>query len=305
MQSSDLVSALEALYVSKLNWDLLLVQGETSSGLVSTLESWVLTMNATGRFPTVVVNTRFKDQIPGAVETETDYAAAITTVLTPCVGLDVCAGVDGGAVVSPVSGITKAYPTSLAIASVCEQNPIGVDPAWQGAQGEPIEGYDIDGPNLTPSFHDEAVTNTLDTTGGTLRASTLRSWFGQDGTFITNAYLLSEPGSDFVYIQHNRTMNAAATAAFQQLSKLCSSGVPIDPVTGLILKPVVLAWQQLILSFIDDVVQGQVSGIEFIIKNTVPMTGNGPQTVSATIQNLALKYVKSFSVSAAFVSALS
>jgi hypothetical protein len=305
MQSADLIAALAALYVSKQPWDLLLVHGETASGLVATLESWVLTMNASGRFPTVVVNTRFKNQTPGSVETETAYASAITTVLTPCVGLDVCAGVDGGAVVSPLNGITKAMPTSLAIVSVCEQNAIGVDPAWQGAEGEPIDPYDIDGPNLTPSFHDESVTNTLDYPGSTLRASTLRSWYGEDGTFITNAYLLSSPGSDFVYIQHNRTMNAAATAAFKQLGKLCSAGVPLDPKTNLILAPVVLAWEQLITSTINGVVKGQVSGTTFVINNSTPLTGTGAQNVTGTIENKALQYIKTFTVTEEFVNSLS
>jgi Protein of unknown function (DUF2586) len=302
MQSGDLINALQGLYISKQPWDILHVHGETASGLVATLEAWVLTMNATGRFPTVVVNTRFKQQTPGSAETEITYAAAIATILNPCVGNDVCAGVDGGAVNSSLTGVTKAFPTSLAILAKCEANDVGVDPAEVDLG--PVPGYDIDNAALTPSFHDEAVTNNIDYVGSTVRGSTLRSFFGQDGAYITNAYLLSSPGSDYVYIQNNRTMNACATIAFAMLTQLLSKGVPRNLKTSTILEPVAAGWENLILKRMEAAVDGQVSGIAFSISRTDVFTGNGPQTVNATLSNDSLAYVKKFALVAQFVSTL-
>jgi len=302
MGTADITAALQALYVSKQPFDLVLIHGETSAAIIAIIEAWVLTMNATGRYPTVLVNTRFKGQIPGSVETETAYATAMTTIISNVVANDVCCGADGAAYVSPLTGVTKAMPTSLYVLATCEANPVGVDPALKalGALGN----ADIDNPHLTPAFHDENVTNTLDATGGTLRLSTLRSWFGDSGAFITNAYLLSSQGSDYVYIQDNRTMNAAASVAFQQLTQLCSSGVPRNLSTGFILEPTAAAWEQLILTRIAKAVSGQVSGIAFAISRTDPLTGNGPQTIHATLSNDALAYVKSFAVTAEFVNTL-
>ena len=302
MGTADLIAALQALYVSKLAFDLVLVHGETSESFTSIIEAWVLTMNARGVFPTVVCNTRFKNQTPGAVETEVAYASAVTAILAPIVGNDLCVGVDGGAYVSPLSGVTKALPTSSYVVAVCESNEVGTDPAEQdlGALGN----CDIDNPQSTPAFHDEAVYNTLDTPGSNTCATTLRSWSGESGAFITNAYLMSSPGSDYVYIQNNRTMNACCTVAFAMVRKWCSKAVPRDPKTGFILEPVASAWERLVLKRIKRAVAGQVSGVSFKISRTDPLTGNGPQTITCYLDDDSLAYPKKIVVNAAFVSTL-
>lgn len=302
MASADLTAALQALYVTKLPFDLVIVHGETSAALVAILEAWVLTMNAQGRYPTVLVNTRFKDQIPGAVETETAFATAMTTLVSGIVANDVCIGCDGAAYVSPLTGITKAMPTSLYILAQCESSPVGVDPA-QVSLG-PATNAVIDNPHMTPAFHDEAVSNTLDSPGSTLRLSTLRSIFGKQGVFITNAYLMSTAGSDYVYIQDNRTMNAAATLVYQLMTGFLSYGVPRSIKTGFILEPTAAAWERLVNKRIQNALNGQVSGIVFSISRTDPLTGNGPQTINCTLSNEALAYVKTFAVKALFVNNL-
>lgn len=307
MTSADLIAALAALYSTKLAFDLILIHGETVASLSSSvIEPWVLTLNDTGRYPTVLVNTRFKGQLPGAVESETSYATAMiafqAAIMASGAANDVMLGVDGGAYVSSYTGVTKAMPTSAYALARLESIPIGTDPAEVDLG--PIGNCDLDNPHSTPAFHDEAVTNTLDFTGSTLQLTTLRSFFGRSGAYITNAYLLSVPGSDFVYAQDNRTMNAACALVDSMMESLLSKGVPRNLKTSTILEPTAAGWERLVQKRLDKLLAGQVSGTQFSIARDDVFTGNGPQTVHYSLKNDALAYVKNFDGTAAFVSSL-
>lgn len=298
MTTADLASALAALYVSKQPWDLMLVHGETDSSFANVIQPWINTLNATGRYTTALINTRFKNQTPGAVETEVAYQTAMATVAGDIVGNDLIVGADGGAYVSPLTGITKAMPSSMYALARCEANNVGVDPAEVDLGALP--NCNIDNPQLTPAYHDEAVTPTLDS----LRLTTLRSFFDRPGAYITNCYLMSSPGSDYIYIQNDRTMNTACALAYSLLTSLLSKGVPRNLKTSCILEPTAKAWEDLITSRIAKALTGQVSGITFTISRTDKLTGNGPQTIHATVSNDSLVYVKTFEVTAEFVSTL-
>jgi hypothetical protein len=298
MTTSDLTSALNALFISKQPWDLLTVHGETASSFSNIVQPWIATLNATGRYTSAFLNTRFKGQVPGAVETETAYQAAMTTVVGGIVGNDLIVGADGGAYVSPLTGVTKAMPASMFALARCESTGEGVDPAEVDLGALP--NCNIDNPHLTPAFHDEAVTPTLDS----LRLTTLRSFFDRPGAYITNCYLMSAPGSDYVYVQNDRTMDKGCQIAFNLLTSLLSKGVPRNRKTSCILEPTAKAWEDLITSRISAALGGQVSGINFTISRTDKLTGNGPQTIHATLANDSLAYVKNFAVTAMFVSTL-
>jgi hypothetical protein len=64
-------------------------------------------------------------------------------------------------------------------------------------------------------YHDEYLTEEMDSA----KISTLRTWPGQAGFYITNAWMKSPAGSDFRYWQHRRCMDEACTetVAKQQL----------------------------------------------------------------------------------------
>lgn len=298
MTTADLTSALAALYVSKQPWDLMLVHGETDSSFTNVIQPWINTLNATGRYTTALINTRFKNQTPGAVETEVAYQTAMATVAGGIVGNDLVVGADGGAYVSPLTGVTKAMPASMYALGRCESTNVGIDPAEVDLGALP--NCNIDNPQLTPAYHDEAVTPTLDS----LRLTTLRSFFDRPGAYITNCYLMSSPGSDYVYVQNDRTMNTACALAYSLLTSLLSKGVPRNLKTSCILEPTAKAWEDLITSRIAKALTGQVSGITFTISRTDKLTGNGPQTIHATVSNDSLAYAKTFAVTAQFVSTL-
>lgn len=305
MTSSDLVSALGALFATKLNFDDILIHGEAAAALVSSVvQPWILTLEGTGRYATAFANLRFKNQV--TAETETAYATAIATSYTSIMGAgaapDVVLGADGGACVSSLTGVTKMQPTSLYAIARVESNDIGVDPAEVDLG--PLPNCNLNGPTNLSAFHDENRFNTLDTPGGPLLVTTLRSFDGLPGAYITNCYLLGGPSSPYVYVQHNETMNAACTLIDVLMVQLLSKGVPRNLKTSTILEPTAQAWERFIQKQIDKVLAGQVSGSLFSISRTDVFTGNGPQTVHYTFQLDDLVYVKSFNGVSTFVSAL-
>jgi hypothetical protein len=99
-------------------------------------------------------------------------------------------------------------------------------------------------------------------------------------------------------------MNTACALAYSLLTSLLSKGVPRNLKTSCILEPTAKAWEDLITSRIAKALTGQVSGITFTISRTDKLTGNGPQTIHATVSNDSLVYVKTFEVTAEFVSTL-
>ncbi|MHA1572458.1 MAG: DUF2586 family protein [Alphaproteobacteria bacterium] len=69
--------------------------------------------------------------------------------------------------------------------------------------------------------HDEFLNEVLDVQ----RISTLRTWAGRAGFFITNCRLKSSAGSDFRYWQHGRVMDVACKTTYEAQQFFISQGV--------------------------------------------------------------------------------
>jgi Protein of unknown function (DUF2586) len=296
MTTSDLGTSLTSLQLTSQPWDLLLVHGETTNTFVSQIDTWLTSLEAAGSFHTAVANTRFKSSLE--TESESAYAAALTTLTSAMASIRVAVGADGAAMVSPISGITKATPTSLYAAMFAESNPIGVDIA-QVSLG-PLPNAAINNAMGSPLYHDEYQYPNLDS----LRLVTLRSFPDRQGVYITNPNLISAAGSDFTYLQYARVMNAGCAMAFTTLTNLLSQGIRVDPKTGFILEIQRAKWQRTVQLAIDKVLAGQVSGSSFTIAKDDNISGNGPATLTCTLQVLGFKYVKTFKVVAEFVNQL-
>ncbi len=72
--------------------------------------------------------------------------------------------------------------------------------------------------------HDESQSETLDSQ----RITTLRTWPGRAGFYITNARLKSAAGSDFRYWQHGRIMDLACATTFQFQQLFISAAVRVN-----------------------------------------------------------------------------
>ena len=292
MQSSDLTSALNALQKSAYLYEAVSIDdltGGITSAFVSQIDAWVAGLAALGQFPHVYVNTRLHYANP--VELDATYQTAMSTLLAAASSNNMVVGTDGADCVSSVSGITKRQHASLGIATRVMAGPLGQDPAFVQGAGA-IPNFQITGPNGLPKYHDEFKEGGLDSTS--IRLSTLRTWAFGAGTFVTNAYVLQSAGFGLFYVQQLRTLNAAAAAAYAAMVPLMSAGYARNPVTGLIQKAQALEWQERGQIVVDAAVQGQVSGTEFIVSQNDENEGNGPATITCSLEVAWLGYVKKF-----------
>ncbi|MGO9358051.1 MAG: DUF2586 family protein [Xanthobacteraceae bacterium] len=300
MTTSDLTAALNALAATALAYDMILIHGETSGSFVSIVDTWITSRAAFGKFPFAFLNTRHKYLPTPSEETDAAFQTAMSTLLATSSSINVCVGTDAADVVSIVSGLIKPQPPSLIIATRLEQMPVGVDAAR--VSDGPVPNANITLANGNPKWHNEFLQPGLDSL--TIRLSTLRTFPDRSGVFVTNAYVLSSTGSAYVYAQHVRIMNAAAAAVFSAMTTLLSSGYERSAKTGLITPKQALKWQSYGQSVVDAVIAGQVSGTEFIVSQNDVNLGNGPATITCTLENESLGYVKIFNVNLTYVNTL-
>lgn len=301
MTNADLVDALEALRVSKLPWDSVLVLNcPADSTTIATLDSWLSGLEGRGVFRNGYMNTRFKN----AGETEATFAAAMATLVASSASIRIDVGCDAGDLPSGVTGLVQPRPVALGVAARALSFSIGVDPAYV-ANG-PIPGFTIADDSGNPKWHDEDLFPGLDD----LRLTTFRTIDGEDGVFITNANLLSSGGSDYVWDQHARTMNAAATITHRILNHQLSRGVrkrAKDPVTGkvYILEEDAAALEILVNAALERELENDVVDVACVLSRTNDLSSNGPQTIDADLELEDEAYIKKFNVAAKFVRSIS
>lgn len=227
--SSDdaaLADACEGLRTTMNDFDLVFVNEPLDASSVAVLDAKAKLMSTLGREVAMIGSFRW----PNAGETEQQYLAAWraafdSTVATHC---SVWAGaVDAQ---SPISQRQyrrrSAWDAAVAAVSV---GP-GQDLAEKGIGPRP-PAVTILGPNLNPRHHNELLSPGLDNA----RASTYRTWFNKQGTFVGNPRLLGAANSDFKFLQHRRVMNHAKRVVRRVLEEYSSADIVVNAKTGFIL----------------------------------------------------------------------
>lgn len=303
MTNGDLITALEALRVSRLPWDAVLVDGDFSSSNLTTLDTWLTNLESKGVFKTGYMNTRMKHLPAPSGETEAAYATAMGTLTASSSSIRIDVGCDGGDLPSLITGLVQRRPVSLAVSTRKVSTPVGVDPAQKDLG--PVPGFQISDTNGNPKWHDEANYPGLDD----LRLTTFRSFEDDAGVFINNARLLSPSNSDYVYDQHAFCMNAACTLAFQGLKKELSKGVrkqDPDPITNAIyiLEDDAAAIEATVNPPIEAALKGQVNATRFILSRTDDFSSNAGATATGDVEVEELEYIKNFAITAKFVKSI-
>lgn len=298
MSVSDISTALEALRTSSLAWEGVLIDGhDAAAATVSALDTWLAAREAEGKYRLFVVNARLKT----AGESEAAYLTAMATAWNPVASIRGCVGADGGDLTSavPGRGYTLKKPTALGLMARAMRNGFGADPAR--VSDGPLGGFGLPDAGGNPKNHDEALYPGLDA----LRLVTLRTFDRRNGTFITNANAISSAGSDFVWIQHLRTMNRACELAFDVLVGQLSRGVNTSPKKGptgqvYIAEEDALRIEALVNQALNEL-RGQVQDLRFNLTRTDDIGSNGAAVLNGDVQLLALRYAKEFDVNASFV----
>lgn len=298
--SADLTAALEALRVTKQPWEAALIDAPASSAIISQVDAWLAAMESVGQFKIAMLNTRMRN----AGESEATYAAAMASVVSSSSTVRCCVSADGGDSVDWNLGVNVPRPTSLAIASLAMRLPIGQDPA-EVALGA-LTNFSILDAKSNPKYHNEEDFPTLDT----LRLSTLRTFAGySQGTYVTNALMLSPGGSDYVYLQHARVMNKACSLAWQGMTAKLSKGVKKSPKIGpnkerYIAEDDAQAIEQYCNALFTNPLRGQVDSVQVVLRRDDDISSNQGAVVHADLQLVALAYIKGVVVRTSFVRTL-
>lgn len=287
---------LEALRLTTVPFECVLIDGIADAAMVSAVNTWVLALNLVGRYPTVIMTAR-----PWASdETNADYRAALATVFASATSLDIFVCADEADVTSPIRGVTQARPFGLFLAARMMKIARGVEPAY--VELGPLPGVSILDTRGNPKHHNEARYPGIDD----LRLVTARSFEDTVGVFVTNTKILSPTNSDYVFAPHARVMNRACEIAYQVLTKQLSAAIAKDPKPGpngerYIHEAIAQRIEGLVQIAIDKELKGQVSDIRFTLSRTDDISSNQGAVITCQLQSVALAYAKKFQVTASYV----
>lgn len=294
--NGDLTASLEALRVTSSPFEAVLIDCEADDDTVELVALWLLDLNQAGKFPVVFLTCRpMADD-----ETETEYKDALEAVFAEaaCVDIVVCA--DECDLISAFRGVSMVRPTGATVAARAMAIDIGTEPAF--VELGPLTGTKISDARGNPRHHNEDKYPNLDD----LRLTTLRTLEGFQGVYVTNTNIFSVAGSDFVYLPHARTMNRAASIAWQVLTKQLSRGVAKNPTPGsegerYIAEEAAALIERLVQDAIDPAVKGKVDDLKFSIKRTDDISSNQGASITCFLESVALSYIKEFNVTARYV----
>ncbi len=299
MTNADLVDALEALRVVNASWEAVYVDAEADATMLTTVDTWLSTLEGTGKFRLGILNGRRKAD----GESEVTFKGAMQTAWASSSTIRALVCADGADRTTTVAGVTflRWRPTALRVAA----RLMAIDPSTDAAyvSDGPLPDTQITDERQNPKWHDEALYPGLDD----LRMTSLRSFEGRAGAYVNDPLLMSPAGSDYVYAQHARLMNLACERAYQLLTQRLSIGVRknrvADQTTGqiYILEEDAADVEAYVDSGVKSVLANRVSDAAFVLSRTDDLSSNAGATLSGEIQIQSRSYVKRFDIVAKFV----
>lgn len=221
--STNLTDALEALRVTGVQFESILVANYLTPTEAAVVETWNLARQSDGKFRVYFMNARKRDQV--TPETRAAYLAAMQALWSPFQSVDGSVGYDAAEVVSPINGLRLVRPVSwVAAARTMGLADISTDPAYMNLGSLPNTFIADD--NLVPQYHDEAQYPGADGSAFTTLRSALVD--GIQGVYPNNVRTF-KLGSDYRWIQQARVINKAASIAFNELTRQLSLGVDTNP----------------------------------------------------------------------------
>lgn len=289
MNNADLVAALEALRLSSLPFETILVAGPLDSTMAATLAAWRLLRDSEGRYYSWASNWRPAT----AGETEAAYLIAIVAALGN--SSDTFGMAHGGSFdcASPTTGLLLRRDAALAAVTRSMSMPLGVM-ASRVSDG-PLVGVSIKDVRGNPKYHDEMLSPGFDAA----RFAVLRSFDGYPGAYLNLPRLFSPPGSDYVFFPHARVMNRACKIAKDLLTQRLSMGVRKDE-NGHIVEVDATEIDMLITETLMGELAVHCTGVGFILSRTDDLNSNGEKTLTGELWCVPLVYVTGFAVNALF-----
>jgi hypothetical protein len=299
--NADLPAALEALRLTTLPFDAVLVDMEADADTVALCDTWLKALAAKGRAKTVVLNARPQ----AADEDATEYRDALAAIFAAAESTDVLVCADRCDMPSDVRGVSMVRPFNLPVAIRGMQVGIGVDVAY--VEVGALDGVSILDERSNPKYHNEDRTPGLDD----LRLVVPRTIDGFVGVYVNNPNLLSPTGSDFVYWQHARCANRGIEIAYQIFTKQLSRGVRKNPEPGPNGERYIAESEAKLLEelanaqiFLELVQPGAVDDMRVVLKRTDDIRSNAGAKIRGAIEIVSLGYVKEWDFEVGYVTAI-
>lgn len=210
---SELNTALDALLADARTWFCVNIIGVPATGQTATVFAAVSTKMATAE-------TQFRFAY-AQMQAADDIDSTLITAQASMSGSRVSVGAGFEYLTSAVSGAAYKRPAAWVASVRAGKVSPGTDPAR-------VRDGAIT--SVVSLIRDEFKTPGLDA----VRYTTLRSYIGRSGAYLTNARLMSAEGSDFRYVQHRRIMDIACTVARAAGLNYLNDTVRVDATTGLI-----------------------------------------------------------------------
>ena len=224
--TTEIQSALNALFASGSSWEICHVVGDLLSTDVAVIDPIFSSNGANGKPRSWVGHVR----MDAVGESAAAYAAALNTAMSSVEtrhGM-ICAGAAKTA--SSVTGRQYRRPSSFVIAAREQSVAEHINTADVKLGGLP--GVSLRDALGNPSEHDESLNPGLDD----LRFAVLRTWEGIAGVYVNRPILFSPEGSDFELHAHRRVMNLAHIALRPFFIRRLNSPILVNRTTGFILE---------------------------------------------------------------------
>lgn len=224
---TDLSDALNVLKTTAMSWEIVQIVGAIEdANAFNIVDLMISGMQAAGRPRAWVGNTR----VPNTGETEAQYLAALSTAFSTkatTFGM-LCAG--ACKLTSSVSGRTYRRPISMAVAArqAAVSEEINIAAVDVGA----LAAVSVRDSNGNIDEHDEAINPGLDDA----RFTTLRTWDGYQGVYVTRPRMFCAEGSDFQVMPHRRVINLGEIALRVYLIHRVNRPILVNRTTGFILE---------------------------------------------------------------------
>jgi hypothetical protein len=228
--ASDLTAAYEALRVTQLAWDYVLIANTLDASGVAALETWLGTMSTANRPKWAICSVRG----PNVGESFAAYVTAAGAVVANTTALFTSVAGGFARTLSAVSARRYRRPFAWPVAAWCASDKInspGVSPA-DVSLGPMFADVQIMDDNGNPTEHNEELYPGLDAA----RLLCARTRGRNPGVYIEKPRILAPVGSDYDSIQYVKVMNKMHTVLADYLEKRVQKGIRVNKTTGYILE---------------------------------------------------------------------
>jgi hypothetical protein len=230
--NADVTTALTALAALPNQWFNAQIVGTpataaAAASLVSTVDTQMVAMETAYRFAMAMTECPTVGSVvvsgSAAIADIADTDTVITTAFVNTVSKRTAVGAGDCDLVSPITGRIVRRNAAWVVGARLSLIPPSQEAMWVGRGS--LAG-------VRKLYRDERATPALDVA----RFCTLRTFTAFTGFYITNAWTMATPGSDFMHVVNRRVMDIACTIARSASLQFVGNGVRVNTSTGFILE---------------------------------------------------------------------